>query len=212
MAQRSLAHFLTHYADTVGRGSRLRAQLAAGRLGDLGREAHTLKGLGRQLGMADVAAAAEAMDALFKTDGGAPDPAAVAAMLEPLISALQPVLAALAAHAPMELPVDARAPLTAPAPLERSLPPMARAESAPGTVPGTASGSTTDDLAARWTRLRQLLESSDSLALVLWHECGDDFCAALPPPTARALGDAIQRCDFQQALECLPPTLPASAR
>ncbi|MCK6410703.1 MAG: hypothetical protein L6Q70_16110, partial [Thauera sp.] len=62
------------------------------------------------------------------------------------------------------------------------------------------------------TRLRELLEGGDSQALVLWHHSADAFRAALPPPAARALDEAIRRCDFEQALDGLPPTLPPAAR
>ena len=39
---------------------------------------------------------------------------------------------------------------------------------------------------------------------MLWHEAGAGLTATLAPPKARALEDAMQRCDFQQALDCLP--------
>jgi signal transduction histidine kinase/DNA-binding response OmpR family regulator/HPt (histidine-containing phosphotransfer) domain-containing protein len=189
LARRSLAQFATHYADTVGRASRLRAELAAGRLSNLGREAHTLKGLGRQLGMASMAAAAEALEARIKAHPGDAGHPATAQSLEDLLSALGPVLAALAADPPLATP------LTAP---ERAAP-------SPATPPAAPPPPLHDErtLAERWTRLRALLESSDSQALVLWHEAGSGLRASLAPPAARALDDAMQRCDFQRALECL---------
>ena len=160
----------------VGPVGTLAGLLGAGQWVALQREAHTLKGLGRQLGMTAVAEAAQALEATLRATD-APDRVTATVGTERLLAVLGPVLEALAAQPPEQAPTRA-APVPEPAP-----PPV--------------------DLAVRWERLRQLLGSGDSQALVLWHEEGATLTATLPPPAARALDDAMRRCDFEQALDCL---------
>ncbi|MBK6714001.1 MAG: response regulator [Burkholderiales bacterium] len=185
LARRSLAQFAQHYGPELGPAGPMRSALAAGQLELLSRESHTLKGLGRQLGMTRVAEQAEALERSLRapaevrgSEPVAPGATqAVAQALEALLDQLCPVLLAL------------------------------QAEPAVGALPVTQPARTadmSDALRQSWDRLRELLEVADSQALVLWHEVGTDLSAALPPPAARALGDAMQRCDFQQALDCLP--------
>ena len=176
LALRSLAQFAAHYRPMVGPVGTLAGLLGAGQWVALQREAHTLKGLGRQLGMTAVAEAAQALEATLRATD-APDRVTATVGTERLLAVLGPVLEALAAQPPEQAPTRA-APVPEPAP-----PPV--------------------DLAVRWERLRQLLGSGDSQALVLWHEEGATLTATLPPPAARALDDAMRRCDFEQALDCL---------
>ena len=230
MARRSLAQFVTHYADSVGPTSRLRAQLVAGRWGDLAREAHTLKGLGRQLGMAAVSDAAQTLETLLKAftgaanadhsdtthDAGPEEREARTTALESLLDTLTVVLAELSAHPP--LPTQGATP---PPALSTLTPPPGATPMAAHTDATTAlsvapmeptrSGSLQDARDPRWSRLRALLESSDSQALLLWHEARDELSASLSPPAARALHDAIQNCDFERALTCLPAPAPLRA-
>jgi signal transduction histidine kinase/DNA-binding response OmpR family regulator len=210
MARRSLAQFVTHYADSIGPASRLRAQLAAGRWTDLAREAHTLKGLGRQLGMAAVSDAAQTLETLIKAaaehDAGPEEREARAAALETLLDTLAVVLAELNAHPP--LPAQGGPGAAAPAAA------APRPDARPGAT-APASGRSAASPSPRWAHLRALLESSDSQALLLWHEARAELSAGLPPAAARALHDAIQNCDFERALSCLPapatPSAPAPA-
>jgi signal transduction histidine kinase/CheY-like chemotaxis protein len=62
------------------------------------------------------------------------------------------------------------------------------------------------DQARHWTRLRTLLDDGDSEALACWREHRGELMAALPTARARALDDALQRCDFDTALELLSDT------
>ncbi|MFO1288670.1 MAG: hypothetical protein U1F49_20490 [Rubrivivax sp.] len=57
---------------------------------------------------------------------------------------------------------------------------------------------------ADWTALRALLADSDSQALVLWTNSRTAFLSALPAPAAQRLDQAMQHCDFDAALACLP--------
>ncbi|WP_157268924.1 response regulator [Azohydromonas aeria] len=57
----------------------------------------------------------------------------------------------------------------------------------------------------RWTRLRALLADGDAEALGCWRAQRDGLMAALPVARARALDEALQRCDFDAALALLPP-------
>jgi hypothetical protein len=83
-------------------------------------------------------------------------------------------------------------------------PPVPATPAAAAAGPNASIQAMSDDLRQRWEHLRELLEGADSQALVLWHEAGTELSAALPPPAARALEDAMQRCDFQLALDRLP--------
>ena len=204
MARRSLAEFVTHYADSIGPASRLRAQLSTGRWADLAREAHTLKGLGRQLGMAAVSDAAQTLETLLKAaaehDPGPEEREARAAALETLLDTLAVVLAELNAHPP--LPTQGAATHSAASTLAAAAAPTGEIR---------APAPRRDALTPRWARLRALLESSDSQALLLWHEARAELSASLAPPAARALHDAIQNCDFERALTCLPAPAPPTA-
>ncbi len=180
LARRSLAQFARHYGTELGTASPLRAAFAAGQHQELQREAHTLKGLGRQLGMPELADRADALEGVLRRCAAEPTRPAdrhdIGAALEALLAALQPVLQSLRSRPPLD---STTVPRPAPAPLP-------------------------DGLRQRWSRLRELLEGGDSLALVLWHESGHDLRASLAPQAARALDDAMRRCDFQLALDCLP--------
>jgi signal transduction histidine kinase/DNA-binding response OmpR family regulator len=180
LALRSLAQFATHYRPMTGPAGTLAKLLGAGQWATLQREAHTLKGLGRQLGMVAVAEAAQALEAALRVD--TPDRVTATVGTERLLAALAPVLDGLAARSPLAEPAGAAPVVVAP------------------------------DLAARWERLRQLLGSGDSQALVLWHEEGSQLTAVLPPPVARALDDAMHRCDFEQALDCLDRSVGGGTR
>jgi HPt (histidine-containing phosphotransfer) domain-containing protein len=164
-----LANFARQY---TGQGAALRGMLAPEHREELTRTAHTLKGLGAQLGMTAVAGAAVALEDALRgraavADGGLP------ALVETLAIALETVLRSLA----IEPPLPASAP------------------DAPGaTVPPRAE----------WGALRRLLADADSEALVHWHAHRTGLMAALPPPQAVALDDAVQRCDFEAALALLP--------
>jgi two-component system, sensor histidine kinase and response regulator len=170
LLRRGLAHFAERYS---GHGALLRARLAGAAWPELAREAHSLRGLGPQFGMAELGQHAAALEDLLALPGGAPDAAEAAALLDRLVAALAVVLSGLASHPP-QAPHDGDPP----------------AAPAPHSPP--------------WPRLRALLAESDSQALVLWHEAREHFMAALSPPAARALDDAMQRCDFETALARTP--------
>jgi signal transduction histidine kinase/DNA-binding response OmpR family regulator/HPt (histidine-containing phosphotransfer) domain-containing protein len=210
----SLALFLRQYRDhprllaSLGQQSRWR---------DLAREAHTLKGLGLQLGLGEVAAAAgHLQDALDGDWHAASDalaapsrPDAVGVPLQRLGVAIAAVIGGLSRVSPAQAHLGAV--LSAVAVPSRPLPlrPDARATlpaKGPSTSPAAAAARPAEGLRAAalrsplMTRLRQLLAASDSEALVLWHAQRDQLVEALPATLAGALDDAIQRCDFDAAL------------
>ena len=167
LLRNSLATFLTQYRE---HGASLPALTAPDRLPELAREAHTLKGLGRQLGMAAVAQAAVALEQALARHASA-DPADLAAATQALGASLHTVVQGL---------------LNAPPRTD-------------GPPPDTAAVGAVD-----WEELRRLLADADSEALVHWNAHRTRLIAALPPATARALDSAVQRCDFDGALELLP--------
>ncbi|WP_128001474.1 response regulator [Piscinibacter defluvii] len=95
----SLRRFAVHYR---GHAARLDTLLRSADRTALGREAHTLKGLGAQLGMAEVAGAAITLEAALAADP--PLPEAVAACAGALGRAVERIVAVLAKDDSLELP------------------------------------------------------------------------------------------------------------
>jgi signal transduction histidine kinase/DNA-binding response OmpR family regulator/HPt (histidine-containing phosphotransfer) domain-containing protein len=184
LARKGLAGFATHYADTTRLRSLLQACLAEDRSEDLLREAHTLKGLGRQFGMSRLAEQALALETWLRSPATTRQPAdQLPGLVDALHQALGEVLTGLAARPPIDRP----APQTAVA----------------ATAPDSTAAEVID---ARWARLHELLEHSDSMALVLWQEAGESLCRQLRPVLARQIDEAMQNCDFPAALALLPLT------
>ncbi len=185
-----LTSFNDHYAD---RGLQTLMRVAEGRAEhriELAREAHTLKGLGRQFGMQPLAIAAAALDRQLAAEPRAPDGNSTAplsaqaqALVPPLVLALKAVLQQLA---------DA--------------PPPRASGAADGLFDdGPDSGPVPALAPDAWPRLRRLLVDGDSDALVHWQAQRRSLMAALPAATAQALDKAVQGCDFEAALALLTP-------
>nr|WP_286180450.1 response regulator [Leptothrix sp. C29] len=196
LARTCLEQFALHYAPLDAEGG-FRALLARDALAELGREAHTLKGLGRQLGMEEVCTASVELERRLQSQAGRDGLQAAAWRLD---AALAQVLEQLA-HCPPVRPAGAGGRDAEGGAVDAAVLPEDAAQR------GGAG-----EIEARWERLRELLGVGDSQALVLWTEQGEALRAALPPPSARALDEAIRHCDFERALECLPappaPPLP----
>jgi chemotaxis protein histidine kinase CheA len=166
-----LAHFAREYAQHA---QSLQSLAATAQWQPLAREAHTLKGLGQQLGLKPVADAARALEAtLNAAPPNGPTPQATAGTQQ-LAAALDAAVEELVAHPPWP---------------QRS---------------AQAPSSSTKDLQVHWDRLRRQLSDSDSEALVLWQRDRRALMDALPAAAARALDEAMQRCDFDAALACVP--------
>ena len=148
------------------------------------REAHTLKGLGRTLGHADLSEQARALEHACSqagplTSAELPDglPAAGLAAIE---QAAQPVLATLR---------------TLQADIHR-LDPQLRACVQGGAAPAPAASALD---AGMMTTLSQWVAESDGQALSLWQRHRSAFAGGMPPAVFARLDDALARCDFDAA-------------
>ena len=123
----------------------------------------------------------------------------IAKPLEPhvLIGAMRPYVPAGA---------DANAADDAPAPLHPQPAPPPATAPAEGTAPAAL-----DNPGPHWERLRELLADGDSQALEHWRARRVELMRALPAARAHALDHALQRCDFDAALDILTHILPAAA-
>jgi len=166
----ALAHFAGEYARHA---HKLTVLARTHRWADLAREAHTLKGLGHQLGMVAMAEAARALEASVNAAPASVRPANVDLLTHELGAALDAAVAALQAQPPWPASAD------------------------------TALVSRPQALPMHWDELRRLLADSDSEALVLWQRDRRALMEVLPAAKARALDEAMQRCDFEGALGCL---------
>ena len=155
-----------------------RPALEAGDWDTLRRAAHTLQGLARTIGAAGLARQALA----FEEAAAARDAATARGLHGPLALELADVVAHI--DAALDPPPPWLA--TDPAPLHGA-PPAVDAEVALAT-------------------LRELLAASDSQALDWWQAHHAVLRAALPPPQARRLAQAMRVLDFDLALAQLPET------
>ncbi|WP_169805905.1 ATP-binding protein [Azohydromonas lata] len=94
----------------------------------------------------------------------------------------------------------------APAPAQSAEPLHAGAD-----LPDTEDAAAPQDAGAHWARLRELLVDGDSQALEHWRARRVELMRALPTTQAHALDLALQRCDFDAALDTLSNILPAAA-
>ena len=166
-----LRNGLAHFASQYAQQPMTLMSLVRAHLwSDLAREAHTLKGLSQQLGMGALASVARELDAAMKSTPPDKRPSRVDPLTQRLVACLEAVLSELDSDPPWP---------EQPAPV---------ATAQPAVQPG------------QWEALRQLLVDSDSEALVCWQRDRQALMAAMPAAKARAMDDAMQRCDFEVAL------------
>ena len=148
------------------------------------REAHTLKGLGRTLGHADLSeqarvleAAASQVDGPARSQPGAQPATSDLAAIEPAATPLLETLRTLLSDI-RRMDADLRACV----------------QGGAATAPASASLD-----AGMMTRLSQLVAESDGQALSLWQRHRTAFAGGLPPTVFARLDDALARCDFDAA-------------
>ena len=146
--------------------------------GDIHREAHTLKGLGRTLGHATLSEQAQALELMASQAEQAPAPPA------PDLAGIQQAAQALLGTL-RTLQADIHR-------LDAEL--RACVQGGAATAPAAASLD-----AGMMTKLSQLVAESDGQALSLWQRHRTAFAGGLPPTVFARLDDALARCDFDAA-------------